>query len=214
MTCALRWAAMRAILMFHNCEGHSPRTMSTDHNIWREGRAEADSNRGPSPYQPNALPPGQAYSLCATRLCRLIGLPLLSLLPCFFHRRATLLSHLKSPKAASGTCAVPIATGRNWPRMRRRSIPVVPDDTCTSSVVVVVVIEWDRERKPTASKGYYLAFIPVKESYRQFILFTTIDNPTTATSSAADLCSSMRMEIFFSLSLCHLWGFQNLWQQS
>ena len=82
----------------------------------------------------------------------------------------------------------------------------MPDDTCTSSVVVVVVIEWDRERKPTASKGYYLAVIPVKESYRQFILFTTIDNPTTATSSAADLCSSMRMEIFFSLSLCVISG--------
>ena len=25
------WAAMRAILMFHNCEGQSQRTVSTDH---------------------------------------------------------------------------------------------------------------------------------------------------------------------------------------
>ena len=30
MTYALRWAAMRAILMFHNCQ--SQKTMSTDHN--------------------------------------------------------------------------------------------------------------------------------------------------------------------------------------
>ena len=33
--------------------------MSTDHNFWRARRAEADSNRGPSAYQPNALPLGQ-----------------------------------------------------------------------------------------------------------------------------------------------------------
>ena len=30
---ALRWAAMRAILMFHNCEGQSHKTVSTDHNF-------------------------------------------------------------------------------------------------------------------------------------------------------------------------------------
>ena len=46
MTSALRWAAMRAILMFHNCEGQSHKTVSTDHNFSRERRAEADSNRG------------------------------------------------------------------------------------------------------------------------------------------------------------------------
>ena len=33
MTSALRWAAMRAILMFHNCEGQNHKTMSTDHNF-------------------------------------------------------------------------------------------------------------------------------------------------------------------------------------
>ena len=33
MTLALRWAAMRAILMFHNCEGQSHKTVSTDHNF-------------------------------------------------------------------------------------------------------------------------------------------------------------------------------------
>ena len=62
MTSALRWAAMRAILMFDNCEGQSHKTVSTDHNFWSERRAEADSNRGPSAYQPNALPLGQTGS--------------------------------------------------------------------------------------------------------------------------------------------------------
>ena len=62
MIYALRWAAMGAILMFHNCERQSHKTVSTDHNIWRERRAEADSNRGPSAYQPNALPLGQTGS--------------------------------------------------------------------------------------------------------------------------------------------------------
>ena len=73
MTSALRWAAMRAILMFHNCEGQSHRTMSTDHNFRRERRAEADSNRGPSAYQPNALPLGQTGSQSNTMvLCHLL----------------------------------------------------------------------------------------------------------------------------------------------
>ena len=33
MTSALRWAAMRAILMFHNCEGQTHKTVSTDHTF-------------------------------------------------------------------------------------------------------------------------------------------------------------------------------------
>ena len=33
---ALRWAAMRAILMFHNCEGQSHKTESTNHNLFEE----------------------------------------------------------------------------------------------------------------------------------------------------------------------------------
>ena len=33
MTPALRWAAMRAILMFYSCEGQSHKIMSTDHNF-------------------------------------------------------------------------------------------------------------------------------------------------------------------------------------
>ena len=62
MTSELRWAAMRAILMFHNCEGQSHKTVSTDHKISKERRVEADSNRGPSAYQPNALPLSQTGS--------------------------------------------------------------------------------------------------------------------------------------------------------
>ena len=53
---------MRATLMFHICEGQSQKTVSTDHNFWTESRAEADSNWGPSAYQPNALPLGQTGS--------------------------------------------------------------------------------------------------------------------------------------------------------
>ena len=33
MTSELRWAAMRAILMFHNREGQSHKTVSTDPNF-------------------------------------------------------------------------------------------------------------------------------------------------------------------------------------
>ena len=62
MTSALRWAAIRAILMFHNREKQSHKTVSTDHNFRSERRAEADSNRGPSAYQANALPLGQTGS--------------------------------------------------------------------------------------------------------------------------------------------------------
>ena len=36
MTSVLRWAAMRAILMFHNCEGQSHKTVSTDHDLFEE----------------------------------------------------------------------------------------------------------------------------------------------------------------------------------
>ena len=53
---------MRAILMFHNCESQSHKTVSTDHNFWRERRAKVELNRGPSDYQPNALPLGQTSS--------------------------------------------------------------------------------------------------------------------------------------------------------
>ena len=63
---ALRWPSMRAIncegQSFINCEGQSHKTVSTDHNFRRERRAEADSNRGSSAYQPNALPLGQTGS--------------------------------------------------------------------------------------------------------------------------------------------------------
>ena len=38
------------------------RQASTDHKFLRERTTEADSNRGPSAYQPNALPQGQTGS--------------------------------------------------------------------------------------------------------------------------------------------------------
>jgi len=52
-----------------NCEGQSHKTMCTDHNFWRERRAEADLNRGPSAYQHNALPLAQTSSLPLSFLC-------------------------------------------------------------------------------------------------------------------------------------------------
>ena len=57
-------------LIFHNCDGQSNKTMSTDHNFWKEKRAEADSNRGPSAYQHNALPLGQTASVCIWHFTR------------------------------------------------------------------------------------------------------------------------------------------------
>ena len=49
------------------------KTESTDHNFRRERRAEADSNRGPSAYQPNTLLLGQTGSQGATVLLLLTG---------------------------------------------------------------------------------------------------------------------------------------------
>ena len=45
-------------------DGQIHKTVSTNHNLFelRERRAEAVSNRGPSAYQPNALPLGQTGS--------------------------------------------------------------------------------------------------------------------------------------------------------
>ena len=51
---ALRWAAMRAVLMFSvTVEGQSHKTVSTNLCFGREGTAEAEWNRGPSAYQTN-----------------------------------------------------------------------------------------------------------------------------------------------------------------
>ena len=47
-------------------DGQSHKTVSTNHNLfWWERRAEAVSNRGPSAYQPNALPLGHIGSVLA-----------------------------------------------------------------------------------------------------------------------------------------------------
>ena len=51
-----RFNALTLMKAFH-------KTVSVNHNLWREGKAEAESNRSPSAYQPNALPLGQAGSL-------------------------------------------------------------------------------------------------------------------------------------------------------
>ena len=61
MTPALRWAAMRAIfnvllIVRDKATRQCPQTTSF------EGRAEAESNRCPSVYQPNVLPLGQTGS--------------------------------------------------------------------------------------------------------------------------------------------------------
>ena len=43
-------------------DGQSHRTVSTNHNLFEIKGVEAVSNRGPSTYQPNALPLGQTSS--------------------------------------------------------------------------------------------------------------------------------------------------------
>ena len=53
---------MKAILMFHNCEAQSHKTVPTDHNFWRERRAKTDLKQSPSAYQAKALPVGQTGS--------------------------------------------------------------------------------------------------------------------------------------------------------
>ena len=62
MTPALRWAAMRAVLMF-NCEGQSYETVHKPQPLWGERRAKAELSRGPSAFQPNTWLLGQTGSL-------------------------------------------------------------------------------------------------------------------------------------------------------
>ena len=62
--------------------------VSTDHNFWRERRAEAASNRGPSAYQPNALPLGQTGSQNHSTL-RFVHIWVVNLKPQFFSNTAT-----------------------------------------------------------------------------------------------------------------------------
>ena len=57
MSPALRWAAMRVNLMFHNCEGHSHKTVSTYHDLFQE-KGELKQNQAkallltrPTPYR-------------------------------------------------------------------------------------------------------------------------------------------------------------------
>ena len=59
MTPALRWAAMRAILMFHNCEGqshktvHKPQTPATAHSLLLKTGVVAKSQQ--TPFTPGAF---------------------------------------------------------------------------------------------------------------------------------------------------------------
>ena len=58
MTPALRWASLRAMLMFSLILRDSHKTVSADRNLWRERRAEAESNRAPAVTAgPNRLTP-------------------------------------------------------------------------------------------------------------------------------------------------------------
>ena len=49
-------------------------TVSTNHNLFEEkGEPKRVSNRGPSAYQPNALPLGQTGSLCQAKALAVLG---------------------------------------------------------------------------------------------------------------------------------------------
>ena len=61
MTSALRWAAMRAILMFHDCEGQRHKTVHRPQLLKRKESRSRFEPRS-SAYQPNALRPGQSGS--------------------------------------------------------------------------------------------------------------------------------------------------------
>ena len=64
MTSALRWAAMRAVLMFHNCEGQSHELRQCSQTTTFEEKGEPKQIRTEvSAYQPNALALGQTDSL-------------------------------------------------------------------------------------------------------------------------------------------------------
>ena len=64
----LRWQRWEPFLCFIIVRDKVTRQCPcTDHNFW-EKRAEADSNRGPSAYQPNALPLGQTGSRVPRKL--------------------------------------------------------------------------------------------------------------------------------------------------
>ena len=66
MTPAVRWTAMTAVPLIVRDKVtrlFCPSSDATDHNLFEKRRAETESNRGPSSYQPNALLTGQTGSL-------------------------------------------------------------------------------------------------------------------------------------------------------
>ena len=117
---------MRAILMFHNCEGQSHKTVSTNHNFWRERKVEAVSNRGPSAYQPTALPLGHTGSHSpGSGRCAFIRNP--------FHLRASAVAH-KGCRSFCQKCRWQVAvkpdcTLRVWLCTKRRDGAWSPDPT-------------------------------------------------------------------------------------
>ena len=56
------WAAGGAILMLHNCEGQSRKTVSTDCNFSKRNSSRSGFEPSPSAYQLNGLPLGQTGS--------------------------------------------------------------------------------------------------------------------------------------------------------
>ena len=83
MTSALRWAAMRAILTFHNCEGQSRKTVSQTTTFEVKGKPKQIRT-----YQPNRLT--VKISVLLNLLCVLILFQNTS-----SHRCFSLFSHSK-----------------------------------------------------------------------------------------------------------------------
>ena len=86
-----------------------------DHDFWRERRAETDSNRGPSAYQPSALPLGQTGSRMQWPWPRCL---LTGRCHCQMACKSCLLSHTTTTKVsatASWACSIqyPLQTGYN-----------------------------------------------------------------------------------------------------
>ena len=98
MTPALRWAAIKnmnesqlnfSLIVRNKATRQCPQT-----NLFRrERRAEADSNRAPSAYQPNALPPGQTGSRCGTERQRKLK-PVLNWAKCLW-ALSTMFTYLR-----------------------------------------------------------------------------------------------------------------------
>ena len=61
---------MKAILLFYSLWGTVTKPVSVNYKFWSEMSAEAESNKGPSTYQPNALPLRQTGVITSHRFFR------------------------------------------------------------------------------------------------------------------------------------------------